>query len=63
MRFATLNTSVGLTWENILIVNRHYEPYLRSNMFFILVFEILSTVKVQALTGFQRNFIRSFGIT
>ena len=41
----TLNhTSVGLMWENILTVNRHYDSYLCSNMFFTLVFVILSTV-------------------
>ena len=38
------HTSVGLTCGNILIVHRHYESYLRSTIFFILVFVILSTV-------------------
>ena len=38
------HTSVGLTWGNVLIVNRHYESYLLSNIFFISVFVILGTV-------------------
>jgi len=40
------HTSVGLTWGNILIVNRHCESYLRFNMFFILVFVISSRVYI-----------------
>ena len=36
------SASRGKTFR--LIINRHYESYLRSNIFFILVFVLLSTV-------------------